>query len=503
MSNEDLVAPRLLARNVGLTLSANLATPLLALAGVPVLIRELGRERFGLLALIWMVIGQSALFDFGIGRAITQHVSQALADGGRDLGRSVWTALTLALALGGAGGALIAALAPTVADSLVTRPSLQSEALLAFYLLACAMPFIAATSSLSGLLEAHQRFGAVAAINIPTNALTFVGPVLVLEHTHSVAAMAALIAATRVSAAVSFFAVATFTVPDLRRTRGVDRVIARKLFRFSGWLTLSSVTAPILLSMDRFLIATVDSVESLGSYAVPFELAMRTLLIPAAIATVFFPALSHASARDPERMAELASRATRYLVVLLFPVMVVLAIGARPALEAFMGGEFRPQSMTILQILALGVFFNSLARVPLAVLMSAGRTRTIAIIHLLEVPMYLVIAGAMIRQYGIVGAATAWSTRSAIDLALLAMASRGHRTQARPQTDRTPTILTSATVGAIAVATTMLPVTIELRIALGAVWLTLGCAFAWRRLLAPSAHAAVPRVLDQRNTGKG
>ena len=59
---------------------AGLGLPLIAAVfTIPVLIRHLGNERFGLLTLIWAIVGYFGLFDFGLGRALTQQLSMLIA----------------------------------------------------------------------------------------------------------------------------------------------------------------------------------------------------------------------------------------------------------------------------------------------------------------------------------------------------------------------------------------------------------------------------------------
>src|SRR5262249_46899419 len=72
---------RLLARNAVWNVLGT-GTPLFVAAFcIPVLIRALGEDRFGVLALAWALIGYASLFDFGLGRALTQLVSTKLAAG--------------------------------------------------------------------------------------------------------------------------------------------------------------------------------------------------------------------------------------------------------------------------------------------------------------------------------------------------------------------------------------------------------------------------------------
>ena len=72
--------PRL-ARNTLWSLLGQGAPLLAALVTIPVLVRNLGTERFGILTLIWMVIGYFSVFDLGLGRALTKLVAAKLGAG--------------------------------------------------------------------------------------------------------------------------------------------------------------------------------------------------------------------------------------------------------------------------------------------------------------------------------------------------------------------------------------------------------------------------------------
>src|SRR2546430_5907904 len=56
------------------------ALPLaVGLVAIPIVTRSLGDTRFGLLALMWAIIGYFSLLDLGLGRATTKFVAEALA----------------------------------------------------------------------------------------------------------------------------------------------------------------------------------------------------------------------------------------------------------------------------------------------------------------------------------------------------------------------------------------------------------------------------------------
>lgn len=81
-----------IARNIVWNQAGYLVPVLVALGAVPVLVDALGSARFGVLTLIWAVVGYFTLFDFGLGRALTQHFA-AEGGSGAALRETFWTFL--------------------------------------------------------------------------------------------------------------------------------------------------------------------------------------------------------------------------------------------------------------------------------------------------------------------------------------------------------------------------------------------------------------------------
>src|SRR5437879_10943892 len=137
------------------------ALPLaVGLVAIPILTRSLGDTRFGLLALMWAIIGYFSLLDLGLGRATTKFVAEALAR--QDARRAQQVAGFTAAgqtALGVVGGALLAAVTPWVVTDLLRVPAeLRVEAEQAFRWLALSVPFVVLSLNLRAVLEGAQRF---------------------------------------------------------------------------------------------------------------------------------------------------------------------------------------------------------------------------------------------------------------------------------------------------------------------------------------------------------
>ena len=82
---------------------------------------------------------------------------------------------------------------------------------------------------------------------------------------------------------------------------------------------------------------------------------------------VMFPAFAAALVQNRNRAAHLYGRVVNYIFLTLFPIVLVIVTFAYEGLNLWLGSEFANNSYLVLQLLAVGVFINSLANVPLMI----------------------------------------------------------------------------------------------------------------------------------------
>ena len=84
-----------------------------ALLAMPVMVKELGLERFGVLTLVWTVIGYFSLFDAGLGRALTKIAAEKLgAEQEQEIPGFIWTAFFIMGLLGVLGAMILGLVSP-------------------------------------------------------------------------------------------------------------------------------------------------------------------------------------------------------------------------------------------------------------------------------------------------------------------------------------------------------------------------------------------------------
>jgi O-antigen/teichoic acid export membrane protein len=397
-----------------------------AIGSVPLLLRGLGTERMGLLTLSWSVIGYASLFDFGLGRALTQVVAerrQRHATNG-DLHRVVSSALAAMLLIGCAAAIAVLALARWATSAgLNVSTQLQGEALAAARLLAIGIPVVVLTSGFRGILEAYERFDLANAVRVPTGISTFLGPLVAMPFTHSLAWAVGVLLAARVAGLVALIALVNRVAPSLTFRSSIAPSSLGPVMRFGAWMTVSNILSPLMSSADRFFISAMISASVVAYYTAPYEMVTRLMAMMAlAVATSLFPAFARAA--DVTAARALLGRGVRLITTTFVPVIVLVLALAPTILRLWLGDAFARESTLVLRTLAVGILMNGFAQAPFAMIQARGRADLTAKIHLAELPFYVASVLYLIRVKGIEGAAIAWTLRVSVEAVVLFVVAR-------------------------------------------------------------------------------
>jgi O-antigen/teichoic acid export membrane protein len=424
-ARKRMASGRLLLRNAALTVGAQglmIATGILA---VPLLISGLGVARFGILTLAWVVIGYAGVFDLGLGRALTKLTAEKLGAGeDADIPRLFWTAIVLLAGLGALGAVVVALLAPLLVHDVLNIPaSLEGEALAAFYLLAASIPFVVLSAALRGNLEARQRFDLTNAVNVSLSVLSYFGPVVLTLFTDNLAVAVSAVVASRVLATGINLVMCLHVDPALRRERTVDRSAAMPLLRFGGWVTVSSLIGPFVVSVDRFIIGSLLSARAVAYYATPYEAIRQLLVVSMSFSSALFPAYSATVDKDRGSAERVFDRGSRAVFTILFPLTLTFVCFAPEILDLWVGQEFRENSSDVMRWLAAGILANGLTFIAFGLIQST-RPDLVAKILITELPFYLVAFWLFIDAFGVEGAAMAWVFRVTLDAVIQHVALR-------------------------------------------------------------------------------
>lgn len=386
---------------------------IVALVTVPMVIHGLGKDRYGLLGIIWLVIGYFSLFDMGIGRALTKLVAENLGLGKREeLPKIIWTAFWMILAMGVVGAVIgILASQPLIYHLLNVPPELRREGVISFIMASVSIPVVILSAAFIGVLEAHQKFSVITMVRIPLGVMTYLAPVISLLFTTNLVAAVGVLIFTRVIAMAIYFQCVMRVSQDLLRPVKWTRKYVMELFGFGGWITVSNTISPLMTYMDRLFIGGSLNLTAVTYYATPYAMLGNLQIIPQSIQGVLFPTLTTVAKSDPERLPLLYDRSTHIMFLLMLLPTSFSFLFAPELLQLWLGTEFRIAGTLPMQILSLGWTLSVIGNAPFTVLQSTGRPDLTAKIHLCTLPLYVLFLLVFTKHFGIVGTACTWALR--------------------------------------------------------------------------------------------
>lgn len=411
---------RRVAGNAAWNVGGQLVSLGVGLLALPLLLHELGAARLGVFTLALGLIGFSGLFDLGLGRALTQTVSSALGQGRSptQVAALVWRVIGMLAWFGVFWLVALWLAAPFIVDKVFSLAgAIASETVFGVRMLALSTPFVLSAVGAMGALEGLQQFRLLSLWRMPMSVLQFGLPVATAFVVPDVGWVIAALAATRVVWMILWLSQLQRLLP---RMAGVtaSREDLRHALHFGGWLSVSNIIGPLMVYADRFYLASVFPPATVAYYTVPFDTAYRATSLPQTAVNAMFPALAESQSRQ-ETSARLLAHSIRAVVVLMLPATLLIAVFANPLLVLWLNTSFAGSATPVLQLLLIGVFLNSAAYLPYALLQAHGRADLTAKLHLLELPVFVMLLVAGVHLFGIAGAALAWALRVMLDTTLL------------------------------------------------------------------------------------
>lgn len=460
----------------------------IALVTVPLYLRIVGPERYGLLSICWLLLGYFGLFDFGISRAVSQKIASLREGGNEARNETFWTGLSLTLVLAAIAIPLtfpLAALALSLID--VPAGQLHGEVARAVPWLAAVLPVALLGALLNGVLAGRERFGELNLIEgagnvlfsvVPLSLAWVFGPELWLL-------LAGSLAARLVPLALLGGACARAVPVGRPRFRSG---LVGQLAGYGGWVSVTSVIGPLLALWDRFAIGAVLGPKAVAIYVIAFSLAYRLVMVPAALTSALFPRFAVASSEELERLTVTALTAVS---VVMTPIILVSLLCAGPFFNIWLGREIGPPAAEIAYILLPAIWANSLALVAMSILQGQGQPKSVALAHLLETLPYAGLLYLGLTLYGLNGAAAASSLRMTADALLLIWLARA------PVAKLLPLLVPAALIAAASATALLMPMDSIARWALLLIYLGAGTLDSWRRRPEPLdqfVRAAVARL---------
>lgn len=403
----------------------------MSLVTVPVYLQTIGEARYGILALVWLFLDYFGFFDLGMGKATANQMA-SLRDAPTPEREAVfWTGALVNGALGVLGGLVLWWCGYYLLGSYFgakVSPAMQEEVRAALPWLAVAVPVATLSAVCVAALEARERFLVLNGLQVSTTALFQLLPLaMAWWQGPALDGLIAAAVAARVAASLPLFLACRRYVPlqGLPRFRSA---LVGTLVRYGGWVTVTALVSPILVSLDRVLIGAQIGPRAVAHYAVPYSLVTKFQLFPASLSRALFPRFS---LLDWAASGQLAHEAVLSLVAVITPLIVAGMVVMKPFLSLWVGADLAEVSAPVGEVLLIGVWINCLAVIPFGMLQGQRRPDVVAKFHALELIPYVAVLWMGLEFAGVQGAAWAWVLRVSADAVLLFSAA-GLRSRVSP-----------------------------------------------------------------------
>lgn len=376
----------------------------------PLLVRHLGRERYGIWSFVESFLAYFTLFDLGIAATLVRFVPKCRAENDHQSLNKIVSACLLVFTLAGAAvlllGAGTFALVLHVSDKIPAHLLHETE-----LLSAVAVASLALTLPLSifpAILDGLGRTSVKSAVRTSFLFARVAATVGVLYWNGNLVALAVVQAVSVLAENVTLLILVRWLLPHLRPAPWrTDRATLRLIRGYSVDSFLAMVAGRISFKTDAIVIGLCGQFGMIPFFDMPARLVEYAKNLVRSVTTTLTPAFSALEAKsDRNAMRSLFLNGSRYALYLSLPIYVAFLLFGGEFLELWLGdAAFRIHGQPVLWILGSVLPVAMMQSVAARVLYGIGEIRRFARLMLLEAVINLGLSVLLVRPFGITGVA--------------------------------------------------------------------------------------------------
>lgn len=402
--------------NIIANFAGKIVVAFLGIVFVPVYLRYLSVEVYGIIGFFTSIQAFLFLLDGGISPTLNREAARLSAfpekaQELRDLSRTL-EILCWVIAFAACVIALI--ISPIAANYWLNSENIPAETVReSLVIMSITFAFQWSLGFYTGGLYGLQEQKLLNIINIISAVFRSFGAFLVLAYVSPT--IQAFLIWQLITNAFNCFSLVLFFWKKLPRTMERARfniVLLKQVWRYAAGIAGMTVVVLILTQTDKLILSKILTLEDFGYYSLAITLAGTAIsMIVGSISSVYFPQFSQLVAQEKlDELRPLYHRACQVMSFFLIPTVCVLAFFSYEILLIWTGKtEIAENTYILLTLVSIGTGLNGLMYLPQYAQFAFGITKigfwqnVIAIIFLVPFMIYATL------HYGAVGGALCWA----------------------------------------------------------------------------------------------
>lgn len=400
----------LLKRNIIANLFGKGWSAILSIIVIPVYIRLMGIESYGLIAFSITLLALFTILDIGISQTINREMARliALPEKAQEIRNLVRTLEILNWIVAISIGILMFFLAKPIALYWIQSDKLDYQTVYyVLILMGLSITFQWPSTFYSGAMIGLQKQVLLNVILAGMTTLRCVGAVLVLlmVSPNIEAFFIWQIIIYAFQAMIMAFALWS-NLPKTGKGAVFQVSLLSNIWRFAAGMGGIAIISLIISQVDKFILSRLLTLEAFGYYSLAAVVATSFSFLIGPLVTAIYPRLTQLVAvKDRETLKQVYHSGCQLMAVLIIPIALFIAFFAKEIILLWTQNPITAENIHLLvTFLAIGAMFNGLAHIPLSLQYAHGRTRLIFYISIGVVIIMIPGIFLMVRYFGAQGA---------------------------------------------------------------------------------------------------
>jgi O-antigen/teichoic acid export membrane protein len=387
---------------------------LLSFIFIPLYIKILGSESYGLIAFFATLVGSLSILDMGLSTAISRQVSVLNADRSniKIIGDLVFSVEIIYWVISLLIGICIIFFSENIALHWLKSNSLEITKIRnSIIIMGAIFAFSFPISLYSGVLNSLGLQLQCAGFTLLSTILKSIGVLIVLDYYHP----------TIENYFIWHFLISLVLVLVLKKSVGAKIFLqspnfSRKqlgsIWKFSAGMAGISFITFFLSQIDKIMVSKFLALDVVGYYGLAFTLGFAITQVITPFQPIIFPKFSTlVSLNKHEELVDLYHKYSRWITLIIGPIGFGMILFSSEILMFWTKNTVLTENTApILRILTAGTLFNCLMWVPYWYLLAKGITKFTFYQNLIAAVILIPLLYYWIINYGAIGASLVWFT---------------------------------------------------------------------------------------------